>query len=1030
MKKRIAILILVLNFICLKYNSQSTFPSNGAPFNTHSIYAFVNANIYVDFETVIKQGTLLIQDGKILNVGEKLEVPKNAVVYDLKGKFIYPAFIDLYSDYGMPELKTVSHRSSGGPQMESSVKGAYGWNQAIKSDNESHKNFIQNKDKAVELKKLGFGSVLSCTKDGLVRGSGVFVNLCDKNENESIILDHAAGFYSFSKGTSTQDYPSSLTGGIALLRQTYYDAVWYAQNKNKTEYNISLEAFNKIKNLPSIFEGNDKFNDLRVAKVGNEFNVNYIIKAGGNEYQRINDIQATKLNYIVPINFPVAYDVEDPYDAEAVSLADLKHWELAPTNPGQFEKNFIQFCLTTADLKDKKDFLSNLRKSLKYGLSEKMALKALTLNPATFINVQDRVGSLKKEYYANFFISNKSIFDSESTIMQSWILGEPTIFSDINAIDFRGNYSLNTPDKKYKVKFSGDANTPQAKITIDTARKNLSFTFSNNLLTFSFLYDSLKVVRASGNYNAAEKLFEGKGQWATGDWFDFKMNFESHVDTTTKLKPAEKKVDLNLGKVIYPFSAYGEALPNDQGVFNEQWNKFKNRYSAILIKDATVWTNDDDSILVDYDVYVVNGKIVRIAKNIDVPKLAFAKIIDAKGKHLTPGIIDEHSHIALTAGVNEGAQASSAEVRMGDVLNPEDINIYRQLSGGVTCAQLLHGSANPIGGQSVLIKLKWGHTAEDLKYEKADGFIKFALGENVKQSNWGEQNSVRFPQSRMGVEQVFNDYFTRAKEYDLKWQAFSKLSPKEIEKNKISSPRKDLELDAVAEILNKKRFITCHSYVQSEINMLMHLADSFGFKVNTFTHILEGYKVADKMKAHGVSASTFADWWAYKNEVMEAIPYNAAILMKMGVNVAVNSDDAEMARRLNQEAAKSIKYGGLKETEALKLVTLNPAKILHIDDKVGSIKVGKVADLVLWTDNPLSVYAMADKTIIDGQIYFDRDEDAKLRQDIKTERARLIAKLVSEKQKGGKVEKIKTKHERLYHCNTIEGLDEELTGKR
>jgi hypothetical protein len=237
-------------------------------------------------------------------------------------------------------------------------------------------------------------------------------------------------------------------------------------------------------------------------------------------------------------------------------------------------------------------------------------------------------------------------------------------------------------------------------------------------------------------------------------------------------------------------------------------------------------------------------------------------------------------------------------------------------------------------------------------------------------------------------------------------------------------------LEALAEILNKKRFITCHSYVQSEINMLMHVADSFGFKVNTFTHILEGYKVADKMKAHGVNASTFSDWWAYKNEVMEAIPYNAAILAKMGVNTSVNSDDAEMARRLNQEAAKAIKYGGLSETEALKLVTLNPAKMLHIDDKVGSIKVGKTADLVLWTDNPLSVYAKVDKTIIDGKIYFDRELDAKLKEYIKTERARIISKLLLEKQKGNKTVKPSGKLQRLYHCNTIEGVAEEQTGVR
>jgi hypothetical protein len=379
-----------------------------------------------------------------------------------------------------------------------------------------------------------------------------------------------------------------------------------------------------------------------------------------------------------------------------------------------------------------------------------------------------------------------------------------------------------------------------AQITIDTSKKNINYSFTNNIITFSYFIDSLNQIRGTGNYNNTQKSFDGNLQLANGDWATFKLTYQSMVDTTKKAIVPLKKKDLALGKVIYPFNAYGEALPEEKGFFKNNWNKFKNRYSAILIKNATVWTNDSDSTLKNYDVYIVDGKIVRIAPNIETPKLAYAKIIDAQGKHLTPGIIDEHSHIALTSGVNEGSKSSSAEVRMGDVINPEDINIYRQLSGGVTTAQLLHGSANCIGGQSAIIKLRWGHNAEDMKYENADGFIKFALGENVKQSNWGDLNVVRFPQSRMGVEQVYNDFFTRAKEYDKAMNLF--LVSKE--KNKVS-PRKDLELEALSEILNKKRFITCHSYVQSEINMLMHIADTFGFKVNTFTHILEGYKVAE-----------------------------------------------------------------------------------------------------------------------------------------------------------------------------------------
>ena len=380
-----------------------------------------------------------------------------------------------------------------------------------------------------------------------------------------------------------------------------------------------------------------------------------------------------------------------------------------------------------------------------------------------------------------------------------------------------------------------------------------------------------------------------------------------------------------------------------------------------------------------------------------------AKVIDGTGKHITSGIIDEHSHIAISRGVNEWTQASTAEVRIGDVINSEDVNIYRQLAGGVTASQLLHGSANPIGGQSGLIKLRWGQTPEEMRIDGADGFIKFALGENVKQANWGDKNTVRFPQTRMGVEQVYFDHFTRALEYQAEWKnhilKVNSLSKKD--RSKVSPPRRDIELEALLEIIEKKRFVTCHSYVQSEINMLMKTAEHFGFRINTFTHILEGYKVADKMKAHGVNASTFADWWAYKYEVIDAIPYNAAILSEVGVTTAINSDDAEMGRRLNQEAAKGVKYGGMSEEEAWKMVTLNPAKILHLDDRMGSIKSGKDADVVIWSDNPLSIYAKVEKTFVDGVCYYDQGEDKQLRQEIVTERARLIQKMIGEKN-GGK----------------------------
>ena len=460
-----------------------------------------------------------------------------------------------------------------------------------------------------------------------------------------------------------------------------------------------------------------------------------------------------------------------------------------------------------------------------------------------------------------------------------------------------------------------------------------------------------------------------------------------------KEKENKKKIKTNknhsivLHPVSYPNIGYG--------------NFTQPKQQTILIKNTTVWTSESDGILTNTDVLLKNGKIAQIGSNL---KDANALIIDGKGKHLTAGIVDEHSHIAASA-INEGGHNSTAEVTIEDVVDPTDINIYRNLSGGTTSIQILHGSANPIGGRSAIIKLKWGENAENLIYKDSPKFIKFALGENVKQSR--SNTSYRFPQTRMGVEQVFTDYFQRAKEYDL------------IKKS--GQPyRKDLEMETIAEILNKERYISCHSYVQSEINMLMKVAEKFNFNVNTFTHILEGYKVADKMKEHGVGGSTFSDWWAYKYEVNDAIPYNAAIMHNAGVTVAINSDDREMSRRLNQEAAKTVKYGGMSELEAWKMVTINPAKLLHIDDRVGSIKVGKDADVVLWNDHPMSIYAKVEKTIIEGKIYFDIKEDERKRTAIKLEKAKLIDLMLKEKMGGAKTQLPKKRKDRNFHCDTKE----------
>ena len=950
--------------LTMALQAQTTFPVNGVADPKSGCVAFTNATIVKDATTTINNGTLVIRDGRIVAVGTGVSIPADAVVMDCNGKFIYPSFVDAYSSYGMP----VPQRGAGGfdfrapAQLTSNQKGAYGWNQALRTDIEGARVFTSDDAKAKPLRDAGFGTVGTHHPDGIARGTGIVATLANEKDNMVILKDKASAHYSFSKGTSGQSYPQSLMGSIALLRQTFIDADWYKSNPKDEGVNLSLKYFNDQRSLPQFFDAGDKWQALRADKLGDEFGVQYVIKGGGNEYQRIEEMKATKATFILPLNFPAPMDVDDPAEMRFVGVDQLKHWELAPTNPAAFEKAGIPFCLTATDLASPGEFLANLRKAIEHGLSEKAAMEALTKTPATLLGVYDQVGSLETGKLANFVITSAPVFSEKATIHSNYIQGIKHVVKEDSWYDVKGSYALSI------------LGTPQRDIKLELKDGGVATFITKDTVTGKYTYDG-KMVKLSYPQGrgpnavdvtmsgvAGDKEWNGQGIDEAGKYFNWKAVFEKGPDP--KADSAKAKTPLALGKVTFPFLSYGSETMAKQ--------------ETLLIKNATVWTSDEKGKLEATDVLVKNGKIAAIGKGLSD---AGARVIDGTGKHLSPGIIDEHSHIAA-ASINEGGQSVTSEVRIQDNLNPEDINIYRQLSGGVTTSHILHGSANTIGGQTQLIKLRWGANAEGLKFEGADGFIKFALGENVKRSSSSTGNT-RFPDSRMGVEQVLNDAFGRAKEYEV------------LKKKGGAGFRRDLELEALLEIINKKRFITCHSYVQSEIVAMMRVADKYDFTLNTFTHILEGYKVADKMKEHGAAASTFSDWWNYKMEVVDAIPQNASIMQRVGLNVAINSDDAEMARRLNQEAAKSVKYGGMSEVDALKMVTINPAKMLHVDNKTGSIKEGKDADLVLWSDNPLSIYAKADYTIVDGTVFFDREMDKKLREANQSEKLRLMKKIAA-----------------------------------
>ncbi len=423
-----------------------------------------------------------------------------------------------------------------------------------------------------------------------------------------------------------------------------------------------------------------------------------------------------------------------------------------------------------------------------------------------------------------------------------------------------------------------------------------------------------------------------------------------------------------------------------------------------LIRNATVLTVTKGTVP-NGRVLIENGKIAAIGKNVSAP--ADATVVDAAGKYLMPGIIDCHSHTAIEGGVNEGTVSDSSMVNINDVIDPYDVNIYRALAGGLTVSNVLHGSANAIGGQTVVIKLRWGKTAPEMLFEGAKPGIKFALGENPKRQGYPTQSFFsrgpalerRYPGTRMGVEEVIRESFTEAKNYQATWK---KYNDRIARGEHPIPPRRDLRLEPLVEVLEGKRYVHAHCYRSDEILMLIRVADQMGFKIRTFQHALEGYKVAKEIAAHGAGVSTFSDWWGYKIEAYDATPYNAAILMRKGVMVSLNSDSDELQRHLNLEAAKTMRYGGLSETEALAMVTINPAKQLGIDDKVGSIEVGKSADLVLFDKHPLDTFSKPLKVWIDGHEYFDRDKDLEKRPEFERRKKALEDKLNAAANAGAK----------------------------
>ncbi|MFO0856635.1 MAG: amidohydrolase family protein [Phycisphaerales bacterium] len=1181
---------------------------------------------------------------------------------------VYPAFIDAFVEVDAPA-----------PPVRVEGRAATGshWNSAVTPQRNVLDGAGIDEGTAKSLRDMGFAAACISPKGGIFRGRSAVVSLAKPNAIASADkppVYQEDSYQTISLDTSNVGYPDSQMGAIALMRQTFSDALWQfgsESNQNKgpkasngqtrdDEVASCLEylGYSKMANKWLAFDASDELEELRAHKVWKEYqdqggqSKGMLMVGNGNEYMRLSAIKEDAHPFILPLNFIKAPDVSSPGKAEAVELRDMMRWEQAPTNPRRMAQAGIEFALTSSKLKDRGQFLPNLRKAIQHGLRPEQALASLTTVPAKLLSLDHQLGTIAQGKRANVLLTTGDVFDKKTKFRAIFVDG--TLHElEKEKVDLSGTWvtNLNKDGATRSMQIDADGTVTVIKVTppvspapADPAKpdateakektvkaKARKVAQDSNTLTYIFDHDDFgddgiasvamifdlsttpptatgrvvlpdnstiqytavreprslagdwpmffdvpdvahqvggilkakdtgkgadkkttldifmttddgkqqtvaardvtwdgeklsykllssdmggqypdvtinakvdwsktppvlagAVTNSTGSFPFTARKIDDAEKWWLGTWIVVRV--DGKPEPTPKEDPNDDKVRLEFSKdkLVVVFSKPGkddvridaEDLKIDEktgtitfthdlkpiggeGQSTDTITRFngelrgvstlpdgsKHEYAArievkeaeeedetpkdipenlgtpfgpyaldatptqdtVVISNVTVWTNDDSrgtedalenppsglpsaGILKNATV-VFSGGIIKIVAGSDTENRfrvgADAIMIDGTGKHLTAGVIDCHSHTGISKGVNEGGQAVTSEVRIQDVTNPDSIDWYRQLAAGVTAVNQLHGSANAIGGQSQTTKVRWGVARpEQMHLEGATPGIKFALGENPKQVNWGAA-TARYPQTRMGVEMLIRDRVTAAKEY-----AAAKATD--------HPPRKDLELEALAEILAGKRLVHCHSYRQDEIVMLSQVARDFGFKIGTYQHILEGYKVADYVRDYSGGGSGFSDWWAYKIEVQDAIPAGLPLMSKVGVTTSFNSDSNNLARFLNVEAGKAIKYGrevgGISESEAWKFVTLNPAKQLKIDNRVGMVKEGYDADLVLWSGFPMSTFARVEKTWVDGRELYSQEQDAKHRAKIDSERKRLINKLLKEEKKGKKAD--------------------------
>lgn len=1001
-------------------------PQNGPRITDPGYHALRGATVHLGPGVTVQNATVIIQDGLISAVrdrgttvsyraGELSRVAidvataeaarrlegMDARTWDYSGMHIYAGFIESWFEVDAPS-----------PDL--SDPGAH-WSIHVTPQRHALGSGGISADDAESLRDLGFTAAAiapTTTREasGLFGGLGAVVSLADSGGNSSAAsptVYRADAFHTMDFNTDGWGgelvYPTSQMGAIALIRQTFLDTQWQARQRQAAR-NIARNALDTLidhAQLPVMFDTDHELELLQAHSIFEEFEdgplSRVVLVGSGTEFRRLEALRETGASVVIPLRYPRKPDVSSVGKADSVSLRDLMTWEQAPANASRVEQAGITFAITSSKLRSRSGFHERLRTAISHGLSPEQALASITTTPAALLGVDDRLGSLGLGKAASLVVASGNLFDPEdpsyadAEIRDVWVEGVRYEISQNENAAFDGDWTLvvgeqNDPvftmelevepgsdgSRSIELEYMSDAGE---EVEVAGRQAEVTSTSVSFLVDVAESGDQGGVYALSGVLASDDKIV-GSGRAPDDSVFQWSAVRELDDDDDDENPGQDSKPETSDVPDLpgYPFGPFAvDEMPEADHA---------------VLRGGTVWTSAESGIIENGEVEIRDGRIVYVGRARQRTP-AGARLIDVTGKHLTPGLLDAHSHTGTwTFGTNEAGQAVTAEVRMGDTNDPDHINWYRQLAAGVTTVNTLHGSANPIGGQNVIQKVRWGVShPREMHLEGAKPGIKFALGENVRQVNWGDRYRSRYPQSRMGVDSLMRDRFIAAREYASAKQAGE-------------DPKPDLELEALAEILGNERLIHCHSYRQDEILMLAEIARDFDFTIGSYQHALECYKVAEHVHDVSLGSSMFSDWWAYKIEVQDAIPHAGPIEWAVGGRVSYNSDSDELVRRMNTEAAKAVKYAkqlgiDLPADEALKFVTINPAIQLGIDDRVGSLEAGKDADLAVWSASPLSTYAVCEATYVDGAKLFSVEIDRAHNTQNTAERARIIQKILA-----------------------------------